>query len=58
MVYFYKDEWIPLMYCSLVDAIQLHHKARLLGKEFFVFPLNLDPNSLQVDEMRLPLTNT
>lgn len=44
-VYFYNDGWVPIKYCYLGKAILLHHQARLAGKEIFLFPVNLDPNS-------------
>ena len=44
-VYFYSGKWIPLVCCTLVDAIGLHRKARLSGKEFLAFPFDEDPNS-------------
>ena len=43
-VYFYSDGWVPIKYCSLKKAILLHQKAKLEGKEIFLFPIGLDPN--------------
>lgn len=38
IVCFYNGRWIPIMYYSFSDAIQLCDKARLLNQELFIFP--------------------
>ncbi|BAZ70094.1 MAG: hypothetical protein KME28_27375 [Pelatocladus maniniholoensis HA4357-MV3] len=38
LISFYKDRWIPITFCSLVDAIAIHRKAVQIGKEIFIFP--------------------
>ena len=42
VVYFYSDGWIPITYLCLSEAIALHSKALLEGKEILVFPPDLD----------------
>jgi hypothetical protein len=47
VIYSYSDNcWIPIKYCYLLKAIELHHRIRNeSGKEVFVFPPGLDPNT-------------
>lgn len=42
VVYFYNDGWIPITYLCLSDAIALHRKALLEGREIVLFPPDLD----------------
>jgi hypothetical protein len=44
-VYFYSDTWIPITFSTLADAISLHRQALSSGKEFVVFPPDLDPRA-------------
>jgi hypothetical protein len=46
-VYFYNDEWIPVLRCCLVDAIEIRRKVLESGKEFFVFPIDSNPSNLK-----------
>ncbi|MBH8551579.1 hypothetical protein I8751_04145 [Nostocaceae cyanobacterium CENA357] len=44
-VYFFWDsQWVPIKFCTLDKAVQLSYKALSLGKEIFLFPVDLDPN--------------
>lgn len=47
VIYFFSDNsWIPIKYCYLLKAIALHYRIwNELGKEVFVFPPDLDPNT-------------
>jgi hypothetical protein len=38
VVYYYSGRWIPLKYCRLIKAIELYRKAKLEGREIFIFP--------------------
>lgn len=51
VVYYYSSRWIPIMFYSYSDAIALHHKARLSGKELYLFPPGLDPNDFNRQEV-------
>jgi hypothetical protein len=44
VVYFYSGRWIPIMFCRLAEAIALHRRALLAGKELFVFPPEVNPS--------------
>ena len=44
VVYFYSGRWIPIMFCRLAEAIALHRRALLAGRELFVFPPEVDPS--------------
>ena len=46
VVYFYSGRWIPIMFCRLAEAIALHHKASLQGRELYVFPPDVDPSDV------------
>jgi hypothetical protein len=48
LIYFYDGKWVPTIYCPLADAIELHRRAALAGREFFVFPADLDLSNLQL----------
>lgn len=47
VVIYYRDiSWVPIKYCYLLKAIELHYRIwNQSGKEVFVFPSDLDPNS-------------
>ena len=47
VVYLYSGRWIPIMFCSLGEAIQFHRQARLEGQQIYVFPSNVDPSNYQ-----------
>ncbi len=52
VVYFYSNQWIPITCFRLSEAITLHQKALLQGKELFVFPpgLNLETKNILASE--------
>jgi hypothetical protein len=43
VVYLYSGRWIPIMFCSLIEAISLYRQALQTGKEVYVFPFDADP---------------
>ncbi len=43
LVYFYSSKWIPITFSRLLDAIALHHKAKIEGREIYVFPSDINP---------------
>ncbi len=43
VVYLYSGRWIPIMFCSLLEAISLYRQALQTGKEVYVFPFDADP---------------
>lgn len=45
IVCFYNGRWIPIMYYSFSDAIQLCYKARLLNQELFIFPTHFSEST-------------
>ncbi|QFZ15910.1 hypothetical protein EH233_17925 [Anabaena sp. YBS01] len=47
VIYFFSDGlWVPIKYCNLSKAIDLHYKTLIeANKEFFVFPVDLNPNN-------------
>jgi hypothetical protein len=46
VVYYRENSWVPIKYCYLLKAIELHYRiCHQSGKEVFVFPTDLDPNS-------------
>jgi len=47
VVYFYSGRWVPITFFSLPEAIALHHRAMLEGREVFVFPPEVNPCDLQ-----------
>ncbi|MEW6494756.1 MAG: hypothetical protein AB1589_19895 [Cyanobacteriota bacterium] len=54
VVYYYSSRWVPIMFYNLSNAIALHQKARLEGKELYVFPADFDPNSFNQQDI-IPL---
>ncbi len=57
VVYFYNGRWIPIMFFSLVSAIQLHRKAQQSGSELFIFPVNLNPDTFECSDQE-PIAST
>ena len=47
VVYYYKEQWVPITFHQLKDAIALHHKAKQQGKELFIFPPDVNPRDRQ-----------
>lgn len=47
VIYFYSGRWIPITFYSFVEAIELHRRAVLEGREVFVFPSDLNPCDLE-----------
>lgn len=45
VVYYYSGRWIPIKFCRLADAIELYRKAKLQGKEIFIFPPDFVPDN-------------
>ncbi|BBD63458.1 hypothetical protein NIES2109_64000 (plasmid) [Nostoc sp. HK-01] len=46
VIYYRDNSWVPIKYCYLLKAIELHYRIwNQSGKEVFVFPTDLDPNS-------------
>lgn len=45
VVYFYSGKWIPITFSRLLDAIALHHKAKIEGREIYVFPSDVNPHN-------------
>jgi hypothetical protein len=47
VLYFFSDGyWVPIKYCTLSKAIDLHHKIKgEANKEVFLFPVDLNPNT-------------
>lgn len=43
IIYYYSGRWIPIKFCRLEKAIKLYRKAKLQGKEIFIFPPNFVP---------------
>lgn len=47
VVYYYRGQWVPITFHQLVDAIDLHRKAKQQGKELFIFPPDVNPGDMQ-----------
>ncbi|OKH39095.1 hypothetical protein NIES2119_08165 [[Phormidium ambiguum] IAM M-71] len=47
VVYYYKEQWVPITFHQLKDAIALHRKAKQQGKELFIFPPDVNPKDRQ-----------
>lgn len=47
VVYYYKEQWVPITFHQLKDAIALHRKAKQQGKELFIFPPDFNPRDRQ-----------
>lgn len=45
VVYFFNGSWVPIMFYSLREAIELYRTAKLAGQELFIFPLDLTPDN-------------
>lgn len=56
VVYFYSDRWVPIMFFSLVAAIQLHQKAQQAGSELFIFLVNLNPDAFESSDPKSSLS--
>ncbi|WP_242056624.1 hypothetical protein [Nostoc sp. FACHB-152] len=45
-MYFESDgHWVPIKYCHLSRAVEIHYRiVSQAGKEVVIFPVDLDPN--------------
>jgi hypothetical protein len=46
VMYFFSDGlWVPIKYCRLSRAVEIHYRIVLeAGKEVLIFPADLNPN--------------
>ncbi|MBD2451848.1 hypothetical protein H6G76_32960 [Nostoc sp. FACHB-152] len=46
VMYFESDgHWVPIKYCHLSRAVEIHYRiVSQAGKEVVIFPVDLDPN--------------
>ena len=44
VLYYYSGRWVPIKFCHLIKAIELYRKAKLEGREIFIFPPDFKPD--------------
>lgn len=49
VIYFYNGGWIPIIFSSLKEAIELYYRVKAKGNEVFIFPPHLKPWDFSVE---------